>query len=138
VADTHESPGQDVDEKSPQKLISRDGHDLLLTAVGVVLPAKRDSSFAKSDEPMVGDGDTVGVAGEIVEHMLSAAEGRLGIDDPLLRIELSQEMSESLSVGQVQQRAMELELALQQQMLEFSEELATEDTAENADGQQES
>jgi hypothetical protein len=92
-----------MDEESPEELISRDGHHLLLTAVGVVLPSERDLIFPESDESMVGDGDAVGVAGEIVEHMLSAAEGRLGIDDPLLRIELSQELSETLWAGQLLQ-----------------------------------
>jgi hypothetical protein len=89
VADANESLGQDVEEESAQELIGGDGHHLLLAAVSVVLPAKRDLPFAKGYKPVVGDGDAMGVACELVEHMLSSAEGRLGKDDPLLRIELS-------------------------------------------------
>jgi hypothetical protein len=101
VPDADEPLGQNVDEESPQELIGGDGHDLLLAAVSVVLPEERDLSFAESYEPMVGDGDAVRVAGEIVEHMLSAAEGWLSIDDPLLRVKLSQELTEALWAGQL-------------------------------------
>jgi len=43
---------------------------------------------------MVGDGDAMGVAGEVVEDMLGAAEGRLGVDDPVLLAELPEEVVE--------------------------------------------
>ena len=33
---------------------------------------------------MVGDRDAMGVAGQIVENVFGAAEGRLGIDHPVL------------------------------------------------------
>jgi hypothetical protein len=33
---------------------------------------------------VVGDGDTVSVAPEVTDHLLRAAEGGLGIDDPVL------------------------------------------------------
>ena len=33
---------------------------------------------------MVGDGDAMGVTGQIVENMLGAAKGRLGVDYPVL------------------------------------------------------
>jgi hypothetical protein len=45
---------------------------------------------------MVGDGDAVGVASQLVEHMFGTAEGRLGIHDPVLVIEHAQEDGEAL------------------------------------------
>ena len=36
---------------------------------------------------MVGDGDAMSVAGQVVENMFGAAEGRLGVDDPVLLAE---------------------------------------------------
>jgi len=47
---------------------------------------------------MVGDGDAMRIARQIVQHMFGAAEGRLGIDDPVLPIERAQEDGESLLV----------------------------------------
>ena len=38
----------------------------------------------EGDEAMVGDGDAMGVAAEIAEDVMGAAEGWFGIDDPWL------------------------------------------------------
>jgi hypothetical protein len=84
-----------VNEEPPQELIGGKGHHLLLTAMCVVLPAEGDLAVGEGDEPVVGDGDAVRVAGEVVQHMVSAAEEWLGIDDPLLRVELTQELLET-------------------------------------------
>ena len=40
---------------------------------------------------MVGDGDAMRIARQVMQHMLRAAEGRLGIHDPVLPIERTQE-----------------------------------------------
>jgi hypothetical protein len=57
---------------------------------------------------MVGDGDTVGIAGQVVENMFRSAEWRLGVDDPLVGKDLAQKVSEALDSGQFLERAMEL------------------------------
>ena len=43
----------------------------------VILPPEGDALLVERDEPAVGDGDAVGVAGEIGEHRLGPAKGRL-------------------------------------------------------------
>ena len=48
-------------------------------------------SIGDGDEPVIGDGDTVGVAREVVQHVGGAAEGRLGIDHPRLTMERSEQ-----------------------------------------------
>ena len=50
----------------------------------------------EGDKTMVGDGDTVGVTGQVMENMLCSAEWWLGVDDPLLAKELAQELPEAL------------------------------------------
>src|SRR5450432_3876137 len=86
---------------------------------------------------MVGDRHAVSVAGEVVEDMFRPTERRLGIDDPVIREELAQETLEALRCCEILERTMELQLVLEQQLLEFRTELATEDAAQNADGQEE-
>ena len=86
---------------------------------------------------MVGDGDAVSVAGEVVEDVFRSTERRLGIDDPVLREDLSQETLEAFRPREFLERAMELQLALEQKLLEFGGELATKDAAENPDRQEE-
>ena len=47
---------------------------------------------------MVGDGDAMRIASQIMQHMFEAAEGRLGINDPVLPVERAQEGGEALLV----------------------------------------
>ena len=58
--------------------------------------------------PMIGNRDAMGVACQIVQHMLGAAKRSLGVDDPLLGKDLAQKVSEASDSGQFLERAMEL------------------------------
>src|SRR5712692_1727511 len=50
------------------------GHQLLFIVVSRVAPTKGDLLVGTRDEPMVGDGHAMGVAAEILEHILRATE----------------------------------------------------------------
>jgi len=67
VANANQPLGQNVDEEASQELIRGKGHDLLLAAVGIVSPAERDAIVFEGHKAMVGDGDAVGIAGQVVE-----------------------------------------------------------------------
>ena len=109
-----------------------------MLAVGcIILPAEGDAVILEADQAMVRDGDAVRVAGEVVEDVFCSTERSLGIDDPILQEELPQETLEAIRRRKFLQRAMELELALEQKLLKLGRELAAEDTAENPDGQEE-
>jgi hypothetical protein len=94
-----------VDEEASQELVRRDNHDLLLATASVVLPQEGHALFLERYETMVGDGDAVSVAGQIVENVFRPTEGWLGIDDPLLGEELAQELPEALRSGKLLERA---------------------------------
>lgn len=64
------------------ELIGIERHDLRPAAMTIIPPAERDAIVNHADQAGIGDGDTMGVAAEISQHLLRAAEGRLGIDDP--------------------------------------------------------
>ena len=81
--------------------MSGDGHDLVLAAVGIVSPAEGDSLVFERHQAMVGDGDAMSVAGQIVENLVGTAEGRLGIDDPVLVAELREEVAEGVRPGEL-------------------------------------
>jgi len=100
VADANQSLGQNVDQESAQKLLCRNGHDLLLAAVRVVFPAKRDSIILEGDESMVRDRDTMGIACQVMQNMLGAAEGWLCLDDPVLLKKLSDKSAETTRLGE--------------------------------------
>ena len=66
-----------MEHEATQELFGGYRHLALLAAVSVVFPAECDVAVGHGQEPMIGDGDAVGVACQIVEHILRSAEGRL-------------------------------------------------------------
>jgi hypothetical protein len=94
VSNANQTTGQDVKQEAAQELMGGNGHDLLLAAVGIISPAEGDAIVFEGHEAMVGDGDAMGVAGQVVENMFGAAERWLGVDDPVLPEQLPEEVTE--------------------------------------------
>ena len=83
VADATEAGGQDVQEEPAHELARIERHDFAAAFLPIVLPEEADGGVGHGDEPAVRDGDAVGVAAEIGQHLLGAAEGRFGVDHPV-------------------------------------------------------
>ena len=84
VADLDEAGGQDVEEEAADELNGIEGHDCTAVVMSGVPPAEANLSLVEAEQSTVGDGDAVGVAGQVLEHVFRTAEGRLGVDHPLL------------------------------------------------------
>src|ERR1035438_3752913 len=89
-----------MEHEATQELFGGYRHLALLAAVSVVFLAKCDVAVGHGQESMIGDGDAVGVACQVVEHILRSAEGAFAVDDPLLTKERPQERGKSLLRGQ--------------------------------------
>ncbi len=50
----------------------------------IVFVAKGDVVVVEGDQAMIGNGDAVGVTGQVAQDMLGAAEGWLEVDHPVL------------------------------------------------------
>jgi hypothetical protein len=61
VADANEAFGEQVQQEAAQKLIERQGHQLVFIVVSGIAPAKGDLVINERNESMVGDGDAMGV-----------------------------------------------------------------------------
>jgi len=92
--------------------VGGEGHRPVLITVCIILPAEGNLVALEGQEAVVGDGNAMGVAGEIAEHMMGAAEGWLGVDDPVLTEQGAQEGAERLLVGEWLKSSGESELAL--------------------------
>jgi hypothetical protein len=90
VAETDEAVGDDVEEEATEELVDVEVHDLDAVAVGVVPPAEADATVGEGEEPVVGEGDAMGVAAEVGEHVLGTREGRLAVHDPGLLAQLGE------------------------------------------------
>src|ERR1700757_1065525 len=79
VADAVEALGQDVDEEPADELVCGEGHALvsIWALDSVVLPLEGDAVLVGCDQAAIGDGNAVGIAGEIGQHRRGSAERAL-------------------------------------------------------------
>src|SRR5713226_2487429 len=84
VSDAHETFGKHVQQEAAQEFIERKSQQLLFVVVSRIAPTKSDRLFGKRDQAMIGDGDghTMGVATQILEHVLRATEGWFRVHHP--------------------------------------------------------
>jgi len=136
VADAHESRRQQVEQEAAQKLFDSQGHEPFLVAMDGVAPTESNVFLGESNQPGVRDGDAMGVGAEIAQHVFWAAEGSLGVDDPVVAEQHSQPGSESVRLGQRQQAAVELEFTSKEGVAQSGDELAAEDAAVPAEASQ--
>ena len=101
-----------MQQETSQELLRGECHLSLFIAVGIVFPAKGNLVMLEGEQAVVGDGDAMGVAGEIAQHMMGSTEGWLGVDDPLLTEQGTQEGAEDFLILQGLENSAELELAL--------------------------
>jgi len=136
VSEAHELGRQDVEEEAADELGSIEGHQAEAVAMGVVLPAESDLAFLEPDEAVVGDGDPVRVATEVIQDLGGAAERRLGVDDPVGLVGALEQVVERSRIRQGRQFSMKLELSLVERLLEIVKELAAEHLREDTYGQE--
>ena len=79
----------------------------------------------------------MGVCAQIAQHMFRAAEGSLGVDDPIVPEQYPQPGGEGVWLGKGQQVAVELKLTSMKSVAQSGDELTAEDAAEHADGKEE-
>lgn len=137
VTDADEALGEDMEKKAADELQRLEDHGGLLVSLSVVFPAKGDTAVVEREQPLVGDGDPVGVAGEVLEHLLGAAEGRLGVDHPVFGVEVFSPAFPAGAWSQGLELAMEGEFSLVESLLEVAEELASKEATQDADGEKE-
>ena len=82
VADAVESTGKNVEEESPDELLGRESHGLLLIVVTIVPPVEADLPVFDTHDPMVGNRHPMCVAPDVVHHLLGSCERPLGVDHP--------------------------------------------------------
>jgi hypothetical protein len=126
-----------VEEESPQKLDGVEGHGAMTTVLGVVLVAEAHFAVVDGEQPLVGDGDPVRIAGEVLEDLSWPAEGRLGINDPVLGAQGPEQSLPGNGMLELSESSMETKLASFEGTMEVGEKLRSEQPAENTVGKKE-
>jgi hypothetical protein len=99
----------------------------------VILPAKTHRGIRDREQAVVGDGDAMSVAGQIVKDVFWSAEGWLGVDDPVLLEQSAQKGDEVLLDCEGPALTIEHELVIAKSMPQSRHELAAKNAAEDFD-----
>jgi hypothetical protein len=86
---------------------------------------------------MVGDGDAVGIAAEILQDVLGSAEGWFGVDDPIFAEERTQPGSEELGMGERCEFSGQVQLTAFEGRLQVGDKLAAKHAPQYSNGKEE-
>ena len=121
-----------MQQKAAQELINGYGHQFLAVGMRIIFPPKSHFAVGKRNQSMIGDGNTMCIARQILQHMLHAAKGFLGINHPLMPVKNSQEGLKSFFVRKDFHLAGKTKLPIIVCALEPGDKLAAEHAAQNA------
>lgn len=102
VADLGESVGKNVQEEAADELGSVESHGSRAIVLFAVSPLEGHLPILKGQQTVIGNGNAVGIAAEVIQDLHGSPEGRFGVDDPFMLSILVQEAGKGLGVGQGQ------------------------------------
>jgi len=115
-----------------------EGQGLIIVAGLVVFIREGDLVVFHPDEAVIGYGDAVGVAGEVVENGFGSRKRGFRIHYPFGLLTGLQEFCEMLGLGQRLDGAVKLELAVSKGLFQRGEKEAAKEAGQDADRQEES
>ena len=127
MANFTEARRQYVHHEAAQEFFRCQRHDLLLVAVAVIAPAEGDESVFRTDEPLVGNSDSMSVTAQIIDDLLRAAERRLAVDDPSRIVQFADQGAETLCIVQMLQAASKLKALPAQKVQQLPPEFTGQD-----------
>ena len=71
-----------MEQKAADELDRIEGHGLSARMIRVIFPVEAEMAVFQSAKTVVGDGDTMSVASQILEYAPGSTEGRLDVNDP--------------------------------------------------------
>ena len=126
-----------MEEESAQEFVERQSHEPFFVLVRRVPPAESDQTICQVHQAVVGNGHSVCVGAEVVQHMLSPAEGAFAIDHPIGAEQPAEHRRERGRGLQVRERSMKAEFPLMVEFAKASHKLTSEYTAKDFDRQEE-
>ena len=97
MPDAYEALRKQMEQEAAQELVGQRGE---LVLVGGIAPAEGHLAIGKGDQPMVGDGHAMGVAAQIVKHVLGATEGAFQVHHPIFPKQRAQPSREDFGMSE--------------------------------------
>ena len=71
-------------QEPSKELYAIEGHRAFLAVIGIILPTEPDLRFGDRDNPMIGDGDAMGITRQVLKNVVWPTKGWFRIDDPIV------------------------------------------------------
>jgi hypothetical protein len=84
VADFGKAVGKNVDKESANEFVCFESHGSDAVVLFSIPVLKCHLAVLKCQQAVIGDGDAVCIAAEVIEDLSGSAKGRFGIDDPFV------------------------------------------------------
>lgn len=131
MPNANEAFRQYMEKESAEELGRSERHDFLGAAVCVVLPLKTDSFSVEGNQAAIRNGNAMGVAAEISQHLHRSAERSFGIDHPAPQMQASEQLGKLFWISEDGGRSVAAEFAALTQPLQSGDELAAEDFSQH-------
>lgn len=99
VTDAGKAFWQHMHQEPAQELLVGKSHGAVLALVGVVFPAKSYAVVVDAKQTVVGNGDSMGVTGQVLQNVFRTAERRLGVTTHCLREMVSRNAAKFFSLA---------------------------------------
>ena len=83
MPDAGKAPGQHVHGKAPDKLTVREAQHVKLITMTVIFCSKSNLSIVDAFEPVIADGNFVGVPSQVLHHLKKKKKWSLAIHHPV-------------------------------------------------------
>jgi hypothetical protein len=100
VANPHETIREDVEQEATDELIRLKRHRTKSIGVSSIAIGEGHAALIQREDAIVGYGDTMSVAAEVIENFVRDRERPLRIDNPLLGCERTSELVEGYWLSQ--------------------------------------
>jgi len=137
MTDAHEAIGKDMKKEPTDEFHGIKRHDLAGVPILSILVVEHDLTVMHRNDAMVGDGHSVGVPAEVIEHLFRSGKGLLGVDHPFLLLKFPDQLLEPRWHAEVNGAAGEAQFAGTIGSLQIIDELASEDAGECPDRKEE-
>jgi hypothetical protein len=128
---------RDVEHQPPQEFDGVQGQRAQAMATLVILGAEGHLAVLQGHETMVGNGHTVGIAGQVLQDMPRVWEGFFGVDHPLLIVQGGEELLPRSRLGERLTAPCPGQVALPRELRQPREVQPPEAPREDPDGQEE-
>ena len=84
ISNSGKTLGQDMLHEPPKELGAIECDGALLVVIHIILPTEANVGFGDGNNPMVGDGDAMGIASQVLKNVVWPAKRWFRIYDPIL------------------------------------------------------